>query len=150
MFSTVFTCAGRTVRLVAASSTLALAITLAGAAGAGEATRGTTQTPDVSAPPADDEVVVRRHQLIGRWSDHPGTAFGSVWEFGSSKLRFKRYDKPVGKSHRYTLEGNVLTVHHDSTALRPEPHDEKMRIVAFTGDTLTWLWGSTRVTLHRD
>ncbi len=50
---------------------------------------------------------------------------------------------------RYTLKGNLLTIHHKSGLLHPKPWDEDMEIVQYDGEKLTWTWRATRIVLHR-
>ena len=73
--------------------------------------------------------------------------FASYWHFQKPWLRFKRYNAGMVRM-RYTLNGNRLTIHHEPGLSSKEAWDEEMEIVRFTGDTLTWDYG-TYVTLHR-
>jgi hypothetical protein len=88
-------------------------------------------------------------QLQGTWSDmkEPGP-LRSLWTFSSPYLRFVPGGAGETVNARYTLTGNALTVHHAPSDVHPDAWDERIEILGFDGQTLTWD-SIARMRLHR-
>jgi hypothetical protein len=90
---------------------------------------------------ADDAPVITNAQLQGRWTDMPDNRLlASVWHFSAPYLYFDRYNRPEVRLS-YTLEDDVIIVHHEDGGEDDGPWDEEMEVVRYTGDTLSWRFG---------
>lgn len=99
-------------------------------------------------PPAD-RVIMTHSELQGSWTDlKEPSPLRSVWTFTHTTLRHRKYTGRTVNA-RYTLKGNLLTIHHKPGLLHPRPWDEEMEIVQYDGEKLTSTWGATRIVLHR-
>jgi hypothetical protein len=92
--------------------------------------------------------VITEDNLQGTWMDSESAdPYTSRWTFAKPNMTFAKYNGRVIQT-TYTLKGNTLIVHHAPGLVNKEPWDETIELKHYSGDTLTWDYG-TLVTLHR-
>jgi hypothetical protein len=127
---------------------LLAAIAAVGSTTASSARNGDSESTTRSNAPAAVAAVISEDQLQGTWMDsEKADRFTSRWTFAKPNMTFVRYNGRVTQA-TYTLKGNTLIVHHAPGLLNKEPWDETMELKHYSGETLTWDYG-TLVTLHR-
>jgi hypothetical protein len=92
--------------------------------------------------------VITEDNLQGTWMDSESAdPYTSRWTFAKPNMTFAKYNGRVIQT-TYTLKGNTLIVHHAPGLVNKDPWDETIELKHYSGDTLTWDYG-TLVTLHR-
>lgn len=85
-----------------------------------------------------DGVHITENEIIGQWTDLPGNdsfsrSVRSKWKFGYGKL-VASSGNGVSFTHKYKLEGNVLTIHHKAIpGYKTKAWTQKIEIIGFDG-----------------
>lgn len=125
---------------------MALVIAGGGAVVAANGDAATSAGDDKTASP--QALVITEDKLQGTWMDSESAdPYTSRWTFAKPNMTFAKYNGRVIQT-TYTLKGNTLIVHHAPGLMNKDPWDETIELKHYSGDTLTWDYG-TLVTLHR-
>lgn len=125
---------------------MALVIAGGGAVVAANGDAATSVGDDKTASP--QALVITEDKLQGTWMDSESAdPYTSRWTFAKPNMTFAKYNGRVIQT-TYTLKGNTLIVHHAPGLMNKDPWDETIELKHYSGDTLTWDYG-TLVTLHR-
>jgi len=82
--------------------------------------------------------VISETELQGTWSSHKeGGPLNSTWTFNKPNLTFR---KPNGLmvNATYSLENNIITVHHDTWMSQRKRWNETYQLISFDGNKLSW------------
>lgn len=98
---------------------------------------------------SENNTIITKNQLIGSWSDfNKKSKYASTWTFSDSNMTLRKHNGRVIKLN-YTLENNILIIHHKKNIINDKDWDEELVIIKYEGKRLVWKWGVTPVTLYR-